>query len=386
MKTATHLLTLFFILCVTDQSFAQLRWESYRGTVPKNAIEAGFENGKKMPACRVSHKGGTHPGKVVAGMCHIGYGGEELYMKDFEILVHDGDSEIKWVKPNRETLPDYAFLAGQEDRNHKLYVGLVDYTDPATGKNLGRHVGKVHQVNGDLMINFGYGGKEIEVKDNFLVLTELPVRKPLIADPPTVRNEKEDTKNTPNNNSATDTKVDPPTVRNEKEDTKNTPNNNPTIDTTVNPITPIVDPPLPNNEGFGMGWLLLLLPIIAIIIFLVLRNKKEKPATSNQIIDPTPAKYKSSQYKSADTIASKIDVDEIKILISENEMDVAMDKLLTLLKEKSTDVFNEIIMYNSQLKELERKSRIGAISFEQENLERNKIKSSMLSILDELAG
>jgi hypothetical protein len=61
-----------------------------RREVPRNAVPGGFENGAPLYICH-AHYGfhGVHPGKVVAGNCNIGYGGQEIRIPDYEVLVSD---------------------------------------------------------------------------------------------------------------------------------------------------------------------------------------------------------------------------------------------------------------------------------------------------------
>ena len=60
------------------------------GNVPGNAIQAGAEaNGTPLFACRAWHAGGLHPGKVRPGFngCNIGYGGSEISIHSYDVLV-----------------------------------------------------------------------------------------------------------------------------------------------------------------------------------------------------------------------------------------------------------------------------------------------------------
>ncbi|MBI1890665.1 MAG: DUF3421 domain-containing protein [Burkholderiales bacterium] len=114
--------------------------------VPANAVIGGQEPGRNLPVCRGSHQGGVHPGKVVAGKCNIGWGGKEITLGGFEVLINNG-AKLAWVGgPN---VPANAVIGGQEP-----------------GRNLpvcrGSHQGGVHPgkvVAGKC--NIGWGGKEI---------------------------------------------------------------------------------------------------------------------------------------------------------------------------------------------------------------------------------
>lgn len=55
--------------------------------VPGNAVIGGQEPGRQLPVCRTAFTNGIHPGKVVEGRCNIGYGGQEVALPSYEILV-----------------------------------------------------------------------------------------------------------------------------------------------------------------------------------------------------------------------------------------------------------------------------------------------------------
>ena len=63
----------------------KLAW--VKGPSAKGMIIGGKEGSRQLPLCRASYKKGTHPGKVVAGRCNIGWGGREIVLKSFEVLV-----------------------------------------------------------------------------------------------------------------------------------------------------------------------------------------------------------------------------------------------------------------------------------------------------------
>ena len=62
---------------------SQVHWVDNIGT---RAISAGKENGEDRYVCRVEAHGGIHPGKVVGGYCHYGYGGREESSQTFKSL------------------------------------------------------------------------------------------------------------------------------------------------------------------------------------------------------------------------------------------------------------------------------------------------------------
>lgn len=63
----------------------KLAWT--KGPKAKGMVIGGKERGRTLPICRAKYKSGTHPGKVVAGKCNIGWGGKEIVLKKFEVLV-----------------------------------------------------------------------------------------------------------------------------------------------------------------------------------------------------------------------------------------------------------------------------------------------------------
>jgi len=116
-------------------------------------------DGAPLYVCRASYNGGVHPGKVVAGKCNITYGGQEIPMERFAVLMGQLANPRLWApgfSPNNANFP-----AGVDsDRTTTLYVCRASY-------NNGLHPGKV--VAGKC--NIGWGGQEI-ILTNFEVLQE----------------------------------------------------------------------------------------------------------------------------------------------------------------------------------------------------------------------
>lgn len=75
-------LTSFELLVNTN-----LLWIPYPGVIPPGALVGGQENDRVLYVCRAAHSGGVHPGKVIAGNCNIGFGGQELSIPVFEIAL-----------------------------------------------------------------------------------------------------------------------------------------------------------------------------------------------------------------------------------------------------------------------------------------------------------
>lgn len=60
------------------------------GKIPSGSLVGGNEaNGEKLYVCRANYKGGVHPGKVrkAFGACNIGWGGKEVAVNPYEVLV-----------------------------------------------------------------------------------------------------------------------------------------------------------------------------------------------------------------------------------------------------------------------------------------------------------
>lgn len=114
----------------------------WTGSKPGNAIAGGKEeNGTTLYVCRASYRGGLHAGKVVNGLCNIGYGGKEEALTDYEWL---GGSDLIWVSG----LGSDAVSAGQENGQDRWVCRVTAHG--------GIHPGKY--VDGKC--NYGYGGKE----------------------------------------------------------------------------------------------------------------------------------------------------------------------------------------------------------------------------------
>ncbi|MFN4282803.1 MAG: DUF3421 domain-containing protein [Alphaproteobacteria bacterium] len=57
------------------------------GQVPQGAFIGGQEPGRQLPICRAAYNNGIHPGKLVAQNCNIGYGGREIEIRNYEVLM-----------------------------------------------------------------------------------------------------------------------------------------------------------------------------------------------------------------------------------------------------------------------------------------------------------
>jgi hypothetical protein len=142
--------------------FAQLEWVPFEGDLPDNVVIGGVEYHRSLAVCRCDYRGGVHPGKVVGNACNIGYGGREITVPTFEVLVNKGAIELDWLKTDG-ALPDHAVKAGGENGT-PIYAGRVFHEN-------GTHPGKVFKAGSNYICNIGYDGKEITF-NSFEVLTE----------------------------------------------------------------------------------------------------------------------------------------------------------------------------------------------------------------------
>lgn len=119
--------------------------------IPANAVIGGSQHNPMATfyVCRANYNGGIHPGKYYQGNCNISWGGKEVVMQDFEILV--SDKRLAWTRGSNGSIPHHAVPGGSE-RNRTLYVCQADY---ANGTHTGKIIGK--------SCNFGWGGREISV-------------------------------------------------------------------------------------------------------------------------------------------------------------------------------------------------------------------------------
>lgn len=148
MKPTIYLLATA-ALCFGQQVSAAPTWVADKaGHAPQGAIVGGSEPGRNLIVCRAKYQNGSHPGKLVASNCNIGWGGKEITLPAYEVLTGD-PKEIQWVKGQNGSVPTNAFIGGEEP-GRKLPVCRGSH-------NGGIHPGKIVAKN----CNIGWGGKEI---------------------------------------------------------------------------------------------------------------------------------------------------------------------------------------------------------------------------------
>lgn len=158
---------MLMVACLTSAPallFGQTEWIPWQGVSPGNAVSGGQENGGPLPVCRADYEGAKHPGKVVAGNCNIGFGGKEVVLESFEVLVNNGGVELVWEAPQGTRIPRGAVQGGTEN-GHALIVGQITRPDGSV------HPGKVFRTDdGILHFNYGYGGEEISISTGYRIL------------------------------------------------------------------------------------------------------------------------------------------------------------------------------------------------------------------------
>ena len=124
------------------------------GNVPKGTYATGKEGyGPLLYSCRAQFEGGLHPGKVrpKLGGCHIPYGGKEIIINYYEVLV----ASPVWVPGVGDKMEPRAIKTGKEAYGPALYSCRAKF-------ERGTHPGKIRPGFGGCMVP--YGRKEILVK------------------------------------------------------------------------------------------------------------------------------------------------------------------------------------------------------------------------------
>jgi len=127
----------------------------------KAVLGCKADDGTDLAVGRAAYKGGMHPGKLNPKhtSLYISYGGEEIPMKEYEILVQEGADNVQWVATKGQLPPGQTPLkTGYEANGDPLYV--------ARGKvnnNGSMAIGKLNPKYG--LAYLPYGGKEVSVGD-----------------------------------------------------------------------------------------------------------------------------------------------------------------------------------------------------------------------------
>jgi hypothetical protein len=133
------------------------------GSVPNAALTYGYDSPSPpnyypaLYSCRAVYAGGVHPGKVRPGLggCHIGWGGSEITVNPYEVLIAGPFSELPVTNGSLAsgTVPftDGPVGGGRESSGSPLYPCLGAFAG-------GLHPGKFSPSLGGC--NIGWGGSE----------------------------------------------------------------------------------------------------------------------------------------------------------------------------------------------------------------------------------
>ena len=111
-----------------------LRWISGNdGSLPKDAVCGGTNfDGEPLYVARINLPSGPTPGKMAPSyrIAHAGYGGEEHYSSNYEVLTNPKRKELKWVGFVKGSHPPAGAVLGGHDKGcGDLYVGRVRRPD-----------------------------------------------------------------------------------------------------------------------------------------------------------------------------------------------------------------------------------------------------------------
>lgn len=141
-------------------SYPGLMWLNMQTgfTLPRNAVIGGNqpERPHTLFVCRGDYHGGIHPGKLVAGYCNISWGGQEIRLASYQVLV--SNRPLRWASADHGYIPTNAIAGGYENQA-PLFICQVNYQG-------GTHTGKVVGNN----CNFGWGGREISIPYYFVLV------------------------------------------------------------------------------------------------------------------------------------------------------------------------------------------------------------------------
>lgn len=106
MRRALTTLLFGFALALPLMANAKdgVEWRPWNGRLPAGAILAGVDdNGRiQLYICRARHINGVHPGKLREGRCHIGWGGDEIVLRHFEVLASTDRNYREFDKRHRD--------------------------------------------------------------------------------------------------------------------------------------------------------------------------------------------------------------------------------------------------------------------------------------------
>ena len=94
--------------------------------LPAGVVVGGYQNGPraKLHICRGFYQGGVHPGKLSRGVCHIGWGGSEVALTQYEVLT--SQVSLQWLTAGHGFLPRGAIEGGYQ-HDGPLFICQANY-------------------------------------------------------------------------------------------------------------------------------------------------------------------------------------------------------------------------------------------------------------------
>jgi hypothetical protein len=119
--------------------------------MPGHAVIGGSQPDPEATlfVCRANYHGGVHPGKLFEGRCNIGWGGREISIDHYQVLV--SRVPLAWVSASFGDIPHHAIEGGYQ-HDGPLYICQARLHG-------GIHVGKLYGEN----CNVAWGGREVLV-------------------------------------------------------------------------------------------------------------------------------------------------------------------------------------------------------------------------------
>lgn len=119
------------------------------GSVPPMALAGGYEKNPEQTfyICRTIYENGVHPGKLTHGRCNISWGGNEVSLARYQVLL--SFPHAKWVNASEGDVPSNA-VAGGFEHGKPLYICQGKFSN-------GVYPGKV--VDGTC--NYAWNGTEM---------------------------------------------------------------------------------------------------------------------------------------------------------------------------------------------------------------------------------
>jgi|GEM_PF-697673 len=122
--------------------------------IPSNAMIGGKDSdGSPLFVAHANYNGNWHPGKTRKSWnsASIEYGGQEIYVPDYEVLI--GKEDLNWVIVSNGNVPNNTVISGHENQNDLLTCRCEFQGSTQVGKTW----------RGNKACNIGYGGKGINV-------------------------------------------------------------------------------------------------------------------------------------------------------------------------------------------------------------------------------